>query len=269
MVETLINLVNDKLSSDFKVINSASDVLVLESFTKKKFSCHLVFQNVVFENNIQVGGFVDNFISTLSIENRKIFTVQSSGVDALFIDQSVYKRNQQFRLFMSKKMGKDNPLVVSPISTSSYKDFSKETFYASLITNVDASVESIKTNFVVSTVSLSSNINKTKSSELTSSEISPFSEIDKIIRDIVYPGRITGWTYHSPSQTYCYNVVGYSYCRNVQRSHSNSKIYFLFCVRNFSLWQQCWSQKCQHYKRDFIQIPDFSWFKEEFGEWNI
>ena len=62
MVETLINLVNDKLSSDFKVINTASDVLVLESFTEKKFSCHLVFQNVVFENNIQVGGFVDNFI---------------------------------------------------------------------------------------------------------------------------------------------------------------------------------------------------------------
>ena len=265
MVKTLINLVNDKLSSDYQVINTANNVLILESFTKNKFSCHLVFPTIIFENNIQVGGFVDNFISTLSIEDRRIFTVQSSVVDAdaLFIDQSVYKRNQQFRLFMSTKMGKNNPLIVSDISSSPHKVFNKETFYCSLITNVDASVEAIKTNFVTSS---SSHVNNTDTRELMSSELSPFSEIDQILSDIVFPGRITGWTYHSPSQTYCYNVVGYSYCRNVQRSHSNSKVYFLFCVRNFSLWQQCWSQKCRDYKSDCLQIPDFSWFSEEFED---
>ena len=157
-------------------------------------------------------------------------------------------------------MGRMNPLVISPISTCQYKVFNKESFFASLVTNVESSVEIIKSQYCNRRTDILPGRERTSSGET-------YSEIDTIIQDIISPsGRITGWTYHAPSETYCYSIENYNFCRNVNRSHSNAKIYYLYCVKNHSLWQQCFSQKCRGFKSDLITLPDFSW--RDMEPWN-
>lgn len=253
MVRSLIELVNKKLLNDFGHQSEASDVLVLESHFKTKFSSHLVFLRSVFENNQELGFFVQDLLSSLSETERLNLTVNHNGQRQLFVDTSVYRLNQQFRLFNSRKMGRMNPLLISSISTCQYKEFNQESFFASLVTNVDASVETIKSDYSSRRTLISSGRERSSSGET-------YSEIDSIIKDIISPdGKISGWTYHAPSQTFCYSIENYSYCRNVNRSHTSAKVYYLYCSKNHSLWQQCFSPKCQGFKSDLIALPDYSW----------
>ena len=262
MVKLLINIVNLRLLENFGVTNEASDVLVLESYYETKFSCHLVFLNVAFENNQEVGGFVNELISNLKEDERRSFSIRNRDQEQLFIDASVYKRNQQFRLFMSRKMGKNNPLIISPLSSCKFRVFNKESFLASLITNLSDSVTAIKTHYSNGIGSESGFSSRSHHCGET------LVEIDKIIKELISPGgKITGWTYHEKSGTYCYSIEGNRYCRNVSRSHSTSKIYYLFCLQNHVLWQQCFSKACTAFKSDPIPVPDFSWMWT-FGEWS-
>ena len=258
MVSRLIKIVNQKLHTDFGHINSEKDVLVLESFHKSKFSIHLVFLRTVFQNIQEVGGFVKQLTTLLEEEDRKFLSINQNGQEQLFIDMLVYKSNQQFRLFMSRKMGRMNPLLISTINSCDIKVFNKNAVLSSLLTNVDKTVEVINTDYN-SAISC-----EMRYLEPNSTGETPFKEIDDRVKEIISPGRITGWTYHPPSETYCYSVENYSKCQNVGRSHRHSKVYFLFCVKNLTLWQQCF--KCRGYKSDPIQTPDFSWLNFEAWE---
>ena len=259
MVAKLIDLLITKLLDDFGHQTSVSDVLVLQSYHKTKFSTHLVFHQTVFKNISEVGGFIKNFTALLTLEDREYFTVNHDGRAQLFIDLSVYRRNQQFRCYMSRKMGRSNPLIVSPLSASSHRVFNRDSVFASLLTNIDHSLEFIQSDF-------SRNVMVGgQSREETFTAETPFKEVDDCIAAIISPGRISSWTYHAASETYCYSVEGNSFCQNVKRTHSISKIYFLFCVKNRCLWQQCFSQHCKGFRSEAIDIPDLTWL-EEFEE---
>ena len=237
MVKRLIQLNIQKLA-EIGHETDDSQVMVLEAFYKQKFSVHLVFVNTVFDNNQEVGGFVENLISTLTPEDKDFFSIQDeNGKEKLLIDRSVYKSNQQMRLFQSRKLGRLNPLIISTISKFAFKEFSRETLFASLITKIDSETSVIKTESRVNEVSLRRDI--------YSSGESPYSDIDRLITEIISPGRISGWTHFASGNTYCFSVVNYAYCRNVKRVHSNAKVYFLYCVSNNTLWQQCFSDKCK------------------------
>ena len=254
MVKRLIQININKLK-EIGHETDDSQVLVLEAFYKQKFSCHLIFVNTVFSNNLQVKAFVENLISTLTPEDKDIFTVSDEkDRQQLFIDRSVYKLNQQMRIFQSRKLGRSNPLIISSISKYKHKDFSKETLFASLITKIESQTAVIETEFKSNATS--------RRRDTNSSRESPFSEIDRIIAEIVSPGRISGWTYHASSNTYCYSIVNYSYCKNVEREHSHAKVYFLYCVTNNTLWQQCFAEKCRGFRSLPIETPDLSWLND-------
>ena len=266
MVAWLIHLVNKKLHSDFGLFNSEKDVLVLEAFHKSKFSVHLVFFQTVFQNIQEVGIFTQHLASLLSEDDKQYLSVQHDGKQQLFIDLSVYRKNQQFRLFHSRKQGKMNPLICSTINLCEFKDFNKNAVLSSLLTNVDKDFEAITTHYNCNMMGASGSSGSSRSLESSSTKETPFKEIDDRIAELISPGRISGWTYHPPSETFCYSVEGFSKCQNVGRSHRNAKVYFLFCVKNLTLWQQCFAEKCKGYKSDPIEIPDFSWFNFESWE---
>ena len=259
MVAKIIELINEKLFNELNHKSSVSDVLVLQSFYKTKFSSHLVFPRTVFKSILEVGGFVKNFTSMLSQEDKQFLTINHDGREQLFIDMSVYKKNQQFRIMGSRKMGRMNPLIVSSLSTCEFVEFNKDSVMASLVTNVDDSIEVIRSDYTSTAVSAGQE-------EIHSTGDTMFKEVDDTIKKIIDPGRISGWTYHKPSETYCFSIEGHSFCRNIGRSHSNSKIYFLFCVKNRSLWQQCFSNNCKGFKSEPIDLPDLSWM--DFEPWD-
>ena len=256
MVEKLIMLNIQKLE-ELGHKTTDSSVMVLEAFYKQKFSCHLVFQDTFFVDNQAVGAFVDSVTTSLSSEDKNLFTVFHQGREQLFVDLSVYKKNQQMRCFMSRKLGRMNPLIISSISRSKYKEFSKESFFASVLTNLELTeVELVK---IENQATAQLNVNR----DVHSSKQSPFSEIDAVISKIIKPeGRISGWTHHASSNTYCFSICGPAICRNVNRAHSNAKIYFLYCTNNHTLWQQCFSDHCKGFKSEPIEIPDFSWLTD-------
>ena len=255
MVQKLVELLNAKLLLDFQHHNTKEDILVLESTFKKKFSCHLVFYRTVFENNGQIGAWVTQFLGCLNPEDRSLLTVRTQNDQQLFVDMSVYRKNQQFRVYKSRKLGKQNPLLISTISSCKFQDFTKESFYASLVTCVDQEVEALK---IDKQCSDNTNVGGIK---MFSTGKSPFSQIDTVIEGLVAPGRIASWSLHAPSNTYCFKIEGHQFCRNVQRSHRNSKVYYLFCVYTLTLWQQCFSPHCIGFKSEPIEVGDFSWLE--------
>lgn len=262
MVEKLIRLNIQKLE-ELGHKTTDSSIMVLEAFYKQKFSCHLIFHDTWFVDNQAIGAFVNSVVTSLSPEDKKLFTVHHQGTEQLFVDLSVYKQNQQMRCFMSRKLGRMNPLVISTISTSMYKEFSKESFFASLITNMESSeVELVKFE---NKATSQQKVNR----DIYSNKESPFSEIDAVISNIVKPGgRISGWTHHASSNTYCFSISGPAVCRNVNRAHSNAKIYFLYCTNNHTLWQQCFSAHCKGFKSDPIELPDFGWLTNLDSDWS-
>ena len=261
MISKIIDLVNEKLFNEFKHKSTISDVLVLQSFHKTKFSSHLVFPQTIFKNIIEVGGFIKNFTTQLSQEDKQFLTINHNGQEQLLIDMSVYKKNQQFRIMGSRKMGRMNPLIVSSVSTSELQEFNKDSVMSSLLTNIDDSIEVLKSDYNSTAIFVGQRENQSIGD-------SPFKEVDDCIKKLIAPGRISSWTYHSPSETYCFSIEGHSFCRNVGRPHSNSKIFFLFCVRNRSLWQQCFSSHCKGFKSNIIDLPDLSWMDFDLEPWD-
>ena len=227
MVTRLIELIIAKLYEEFGHQVSVRDVLVLQSFHKTKFSSHLVFHQTIFHDIFEVRGFIDNFISNLKEEDRQFFTVIHQGHEQLFIDQVVYKRNQTFRCYMSRKMGRNNPLVVSTISKSSHKVFNQDSMFASLLTFIDNSVEVLKSDFTTHMLS--------PRQETTFFGATPFKEVDDRLTELIAPGSISSWTYHAESETYCYSITGNTFCRNIGKSHSNSKDIVHFKKREISI----------------------------------
>ena len=58
----LIQNVSSNLYVQYNISSSIEEVLILDSSTEKKFSSHLIFPKIVFENNILCGVFVKNIV---------------------------------------------------------------------------------------------------------------------------------------------------------------------------------------------------------------
>ena len=78
-----------------------SDVVVLDSSSSEKFSCHLVFP-FVFKTSVECKNFVEFIIANLSRAAKKKMTVfNKNNRQHLIIDMNVYHKNQNFRWNLS------------------------------------------------------------------------------------------------------------------------------------------------------------------------
>ena len=113
MTELLISLVKENMMKNYRVQIEASDLCILDSSTDKKFSKHLVFSNTIFTDCLTCGKYVANLLSQLTSDVlEKLSVVNRKGKNVLFIDQSIYSKNRNFRLFLSSKFGQNTPLRI-------------------------------------------------------------------------------------------------------------------------------------------------------------
>ena len=140
-LETLdlwIKFVCDFLLYKLNINSDKNNVVILDSSTNKKFSYHLIWhlQNVVFLNNIHVGYFVKDLCFKLKLfinnsideseaawfnnlkykEKLKQLIITTSDITklpCLFVDEGVYTKNRNFRLYMSSKISKNINLKLS------------------------------------------------------------------------------------------------------------------------------------------------------------
>jgi len=173
------------LGKTFSANLSDDDIIDLDSSTEEKFSRHLIV-DLVFVNNHAVGNYVKFLTSEPSLDDIKVNLSESQL--GTFIDEGVYTKNRNFRIFLSSKYGKKKVLELAyPTANVSPKDI----FLRSLVTNTDkCSPEAFLTfgESAQSKPSLTKARSRQQSSApLSSNKPSPFSEVDDFIDNIIKP----------------------------------------------------------------------------------
>lgn len=135
-VEEKINIANIIVQEYISAISTLkpeiqpTDILVFNSNSTSKRSYHIIVDRWYFPSATQNKEFFNECIQLIPISHRKYF------------DDRMYKKVQQFRLFLSTKCGKNRMKTIDPQSTWKFEGELKsnyailrEIFYASLITN--------------------------------------------------------------------------------------------------------------------------------------
>ena len=242
MTKALIKKTNDLLLQAYNVRNSIEDILILESSNSEKFSLHLVFLNIVMENNVECGHFVRQLLNSFSGEEEEFFQVACKGSKKVwFLDSSVYSRLRNFRLYNSTKLGKKTPFTVSKLNQSSKKSSSEFCiFKSSIVSNIQENSSLIRCP--------SPTLTRPSVSPVNSSQFpSPYNEIDDFLSTLIKSagGRLSSWKYVINDKNYVYNTVGYRFCSNVDRKHSRSNVFFVFNVGAGIIRQGCY--KCTNF----------------------
>lgn len=292
MLETFVKIVIMFAERTFDVTCGEEDVLDLDSSTTDKFSHHLIFQSLVFSSNFQAG----HFVRFVCAEINKFLSEDHDPADngcfyggitagdlldlktdrGLFCDECVYSRNRHFRLYMSSKLQKNVPLVLSdtnkyrlPDSTAVHCEdcFDKQIFLKSLITfGCDGKVLLNFTNTVTTSGEIRSGsrggrthygVTDVNEPECRSSYASsPFPRIDAYISDLVYPGKIFRNHYFPPVNKLVYSIVKNRYCGNVRRQHKNNNVKYVVDLKEMYWYQKCYDPDCQNYRSNGTKLPD-------------
>lgn len=287
MLETFVKTIIMFVKQKFDVMCSEEDVLDLDSSTVEKFSHHLIFQSLVFSNNLQAGYFVrfvcseinkflsedynpeDNWCFYGGITTKDLLDLKIDK--GLFCDESVYSRNRHFRLFKSSKLKKNIPLVLSnnnkfKLSAEVHCEdcFDKEIFLKSLITfGCDDKVLLNFSNTMTSEIgvtSLGKQIHcgiENKNGECQSSYTSsPFPRIDTFISNLVFPGKIFRNHYFPSVNKLVYSIVKQRYCGNVKRQHKNNNVKYVVDLNEMYWYQKCYDPDCEQYRSNCTKLPD-------------
>eukprot|EP00041_Stephanoeca_diplocostata_P027527 m.758780 g.758780 ORF g.758780 m.758780 type:complete len:466 (+) comp23193_c0_seq28:232-1629(+) len=142
LVENVISTVQAVLQlPPYKTTCNRKNVLDLDSSTKQKFSRHLIFTDVIFADNREMGVFVSAVVhkilqsqcaaDTTAQDAGSIYLGKNArednitraaahlvlpddtGAPQTIIDEGVYTRNRNFRLFLSSKIAKGVVLAVA------------------------------------------------------------------------------------------------------------------------------------------------------------
>jgi hypothetical protein len=305
MIESFVKIVSFHLKKEWGITTDRSRVLDLDSSTENKFSRHLIFllPNVIFQDNYNVGNFVKAVCSELRIyinEYSKktedaaevndsygniidrlhvceLLVLDKKGSYKLFCDESVYTKNRHFRLYMSTKLNKNAPLIVSKENqyrptTTSKKNESKDLqlFLDSLITYVPFDVNNLRIlkYGYCGNQELCSGYHFSKvpfGGLLSSYNVkSPYPEVDKFVMSIIYPGRIWRWSYFNSVDLIVYDITGYRYCGNIGRQHHSNNIKYVVNLSNYTYYQKCHDPDCATYRSAECKLPvEVTFFLED------
>lgn len=285
MLETFIKIVVMFVKQKFDVMCTEEDVLDLDSSTADKFSHHLIFQSVVFSNNLQAGYFVkficaeinkflsedpnpeDNGCFCNGITTKDLLDLKIDK--KLFCDESVYSRNRHFRLYKSSKLKKNVPLVLSDYNKYKLREvahcedcFDKQIFLKSLITfgcNDDVLLNFTK---MTSEINSTTQVGQTHCEQINKGECqssytsSPFPRIDKFISDLVFPGKIFRNHYFPTVNKLVYSIVKNRYCGNIKRQHKNNNVKYVVDLNEMYWYQKCYDPDCEQYRSNGTKLPD-------------
>ncbi|XP_002123260.2 DNA-directed primase/polymerase protein-like [Ciona intestinalis] len=317
MISIWIDYVGACLLRKFGLKLTRKCFLELESSSDVKYSQHLVVhmpQGCVFKDNIHAGRFVKKICKDLkeylSLEPKTVpsdvlwieelefrdklkdLVVKTTNGNGIFIDEGVYTRNRNFRLFMSRKRNKNfelkvsencefdfnqrfsNLLIFEPVQQKLGDDENsfklKRIFFVSIVTNVceDKVVKFLeipaekdeqqannlsRNDAIVAPVTTYG----LESSEIgiPTEEISEF--ITKYIKKFNQKARIRKLTYFPATRVINYDITGTRFCHNIGREHRNNNIMYVVDVTGRSCHQKCYDPDCRAigYKSTSFPLP--------------
>ncbi|KAK3590349.1 hypothetical protein CHS0354_034900 [Potamilus streckersoni] len=210
-----------------------------------------------------------------SKEDLEMLIVKNKNDDeTLFCDTGVYTKNRNFRLYLSSKLKKFNPLVVSMENTyQSHVGLNQSqletVFLDSLVANVhytDRMKVLTFTSYDSSGNRLSmpkhSNRNSKSTEAIDGYQKSPYPEVDNFIMSLIAnngaDGIIRHWTYFQKGELIIYDIVRYRYCENIGRQHKSNNIMYVVDLQNGMYYQKCHDPDCQkmNFKSKSYLIPE-------------
>ncbi|XP_015906052.2 DNA-directed primase/polymerase protein isoform X1 [Parasteatoda tepidariorum] len=301
MTKLFIQCVTAEMSNVHGIHLQESNFLWLDASTDTKFSSHLIVQTpgAVFQNNVIAGSFVSSLshkiISKIassadsdqlwpsSSQLKSLIILKADEKKSFFWDSSVYTKNRNFRLFLSTKLGKRAPLVVSkynqyvPAKDVTRREFEELMFCDSLVTYFRKNVQNLRVlsssdSFMMEASSREGLSFKSRSSNfgLSNNGPSPFPEIDDFVLSQVNDHRITGfirkWSYIEKEEILVYEIGNYRYCSNIGRHHKSNNIMLIVDLRKKHYYQKCHDPECraENYKSVAISLPLSLYLPEDF-----
>ncbi|XP_053258496.1 DNA-directed primase/polymerase protein isoform X1 [Podarcis raffonei] len=112
MVADLIEFICKKIDEHYGIKCSVEDVLNLDSSTKEKFSCHLIFllHNAAFKNNIHIGNFLRKILQPAVLLTRKR--------DTMVPEKQVVSHSQSCKAATDLPSSLENQTVTKDVSHS-------------------------------------------------------------------------------------------------------------------------------------------------------
>ncbi|KAG8453690.1 hypothetical protein GDO86_000356 [Hymenochirus boettgeri] len=201
-------------------------------------------------------------LSSLIVKNKY-------GGSQAFIDQGVYTKNRNFRLYKSSKLGKNVPFELAEdnkFKCKPQKDIGIEehVFLCSLISNIKFS-DSLK----ILTCTNPENAMNPKPSvnsrnagvTMKGYQFSPYPEIDDFILSVItregFQGGIRSWNYFSAGEIVVYETVNYRWCENIGRVHKSNNVMLLVDLKREVWYQKCYDPLCrvQNFKSHCYPLP--------------
>ncbi|XP_029650693.1 DNA-directed primase/polymerase protein-like [Octopus sinensis] len=201
---------------------------------------------------------------------KETVVFDKDGDETAICDLGVYSKNRNFRLFLSSKLGKKNPFLVSdhnqyPTDQSDQQSF----FYDSLIANVqyhqDLRILTFSTPDEIKLkqkrlLAVQKNEDNLKGDY--SSNPSPYPEIDAFINSIISSegrkGRVFRWMYFSNENLLGYDICQYRWCGNIGREHRSNNIRLIVDLKQCVYYQKCHDPDCKriNYRSEDYLLPD-------------
>lgn len=233
MTRTLIDIMRLYLLTHYHLLCDRNNFLILDSTSSTKFSRHVIFtmKDMAFKDNSHVGKFIKTIYNDIMLYLKS--DTQSHGIlsqfnkadieellvetnhgKKLFIDNGVYTKNRQFRLYLSTKWGKQSYLTVSadcihnPVNKCREKELG--VFLDSLISYFPNKQSLILLEFLNRSdvrTQLYSKIPMQHNNK-DDNQISPYPEIDEYVSSLVDPGKIRIAKYSDKTKILRYEIYG-------------------------------------------------------------
>lgn len=236
------------------------DCIILDSTTEKKWSKHVIFPNIVFYDNEQVGEFVEKVAKRMGDD---VFVKNGDGSSVPFIDLAVYSKNRCFRLIASSKYGKSTRLLVEGQSQNERLSVSEVIFFESLVCNVSSNRKLIGSprTFREPSYRRHNNYsvrNRNNSNDNQAEQQTEHNLIDKYVLSIVEPhgGAIYGVTSMRGALSYAIKG-GYKYCNRIKRNHISNNVILIADLVTRSMFQKCFDPDCANYCSEPWDIPEW------------
>ncbi|GFO20328.1 DNA-directed primase/polymerase protein-like [Plakobranchus ocellatus] len=226
---------------------------------------------------------MERICSQFSLEElRSLMVLNKDGGLTTFCDLGVYTKNRNFRLYLSNKLNKNNPLVLAS-QNQYHPDPSRqrlkpqtsleEALFKDSLVSILSPLE--KTNILRFGPSFSnladsraleiSNVSNGKKisdddTNRSGHSASPFPQVDKFIMSLVSSkekqGKIRMWRHNPGQDSITYHITGYRWCSNIGREHRSNNIFYTVNLMDWTYTQGCYDVDCRHAQRLVVKIPE-------------
>ncbi|VDK84704.1 unnamed protein product [Litomosoides sigmodontis] len=287
----LIKDFNDCVSEVFEEVfgidlNPEKDMLVLDASTTTKFSEHIIVHladNYLFPSNTSMKSFIQQLREKMLSSGRCLVWNASATKLVTLFDGTVYSVNRNFRLYLSSKLGKNNPLVLAQRCNfyAQKKRCSKQIFLDSLVVPVKYNTPKIlhiptiengryrdirsrepKILAVSAQVPLS---NENMDCITGYGTTSPFPVLEQHIIAINRRWKdnasIRQWKLSvdkfKTSRHIIYYITNCRYCFNIGREHRSNGTYWVVDLDKLHCFQKCFDVDCNGTSSNYFPLPNF------------